>query len=322
MKVIDMHRHYWGKGWDPPRRVQMMANIFPGTPIEELIKTKYESDPDGSQMIAEMDILGIDTVVLHTVDTGLLFQQESPTPIEEINRFHCELAKRYPGRVYALFGIDPRRPGGVKMFEKALKEWGASGLSFYPPCGFYINERICYPYYQKCIDYDVPVTCHTGYQHEVPGLAKYSDPICWDDVGNDLPDLMGIICHTGLDLVPSDSAWERAMCVAQTKLNLYVDVADWQREYTCRVLENMPELFRKLRIMRDRLGAHRILFGTDMPTYDLSWYEDDIRTTQEWVKIFSNLPEEGKKYGATFTQEESELITHGNAERILGMKKI
>ncbi len=69
--------------------------------------------------------------------------------------------------------------------------------------------------------------------------------------------------------------------------------------------------------MRDQLGAHRILFGTDMPAYNLAKEESDMRLTQPWVQLFKNLPEEGRKYGVDFSKEEAELIMHGNAERIL-----
>ena len=315
MKVIDMHRHYWGKGWDPPGRTKGYTKMYPMS--LDVVESKYTKDPDGSKMIEEMDILGTDVAVLHTTDSGLAYPGDAPTDIEMINKFHCELAKRYPGRIHALFGIDPRRPGGVKLFEKAVTEWGAKGLSFWPISGYYANEAICYPYYQKCVDLGVPITCHTGFQHAPGTLAKYGNPIHIDDVARDFPDLTIVMNHTGLDKAPSDHWWETAVVVAATKPNIHVDVADWQREYTVWALDDMPELFRKLKIMRDQLGAHRILFGTDMPSYDLLHLESDIRLTQQWVQVFKNLPEEGRKYGVDFSQAETELIMHGNAERIL-----
>jgi predicted TIM-barrel fold metal-dependent hydrolase len=69
---------------------------------------------------------------------------------------------------------------------------------------------------------------------------------------------------------------------------------------------------RKLNIMRDVVGAHRILFGTDEP----SLIPGDFELTKRWVQLFKNLPEGAKKYGVDFSQEETELILYGNAERI------
>lgn len=281
----------------------------------EAVEAKYTSDPDGSKMIAEMDWLGTDVVILHTTDAGLAFEEDSPTPISEINRFQCELAKKYPGRIYSLFGIDPRRPGGVKLFEKAVKEWGAVGLSFWPISGFYANDKICYPYYQKCVDLGVLVTVHTGFQYETRTLAKYGDPIHLDEVGRDFPDLVLVMCHTGLDRGPSIHWWETAVCVAATKPNFCVDVADWQRQDVL-AMSDMPELMRKLKVMRYYLGADRILFGTDQPSY-LSDSRVDDELTRQWVQLFKNLPKVAKQYGVDFSQGETELIMHGNAERIL-----
>ncbi|NMA17283.1 MAG: amidohydrolase family protein [Clostridiaceae bacterium] len=314
-RLIDTHRHYWGVGWDPVQRVESYTQGMYGVSLEEAWY-RYKQDKDGSVMMKQVEEFDIDTVILHTVDSGLAYPGDTPTDIEHINKFQCEMAERYKGKVYSLFGIDPRRPGGIKMFEKAVKEWGAIGLSFWPIAGFYANDPICYAYYQKCIDLDVPVTIHTGAQHASGLLNKYGDPIHVEEIARDLPDLKIIMCHTGFDKYPSDWFWEKAVIVASCKPNVYVDVADWQREYTCDVLADMPKFWYKMKTMRHVLGANKIMFGTDMPSYKMGHVESDIKLTKQWVKIFRNLPEEGKKYGATFTEEEAALIMHGNAERV------
>lgn len=146
-------------------------------------------------------------------------------------------------------------------------------------------------------------------------VAKYGDPIHLDDVGRDFPDLVLVMCHTGMDKRPSTNWWETAVCVASTKPNFHVDVADWQRTGIL-AMEDMPELMRKLKIMRHHLGARRILFGTDQPSYCADPREDD-ELTRQWVELFKNLPKVAKQYNVDFSQEEVELIMHGNAERIL-----
>src|SRR4030066_106376 len=100
---------------------------------------------------------------MKVIDTHRHIWQKDCWP-EGIKRAIAEMmAKKYPGRVYSLFAIDPRRPGGVKLFEKAVTEWNAIGLNFYPPWGFYPNDPICYPFYQKALDLGVPVSIHTGF---------------------------------------------------------------------------------------------------------------------------------------------------------------
>ena len=132
-----------------------------------------------------------------------------------------------------------------------------------------------------------------------------------DDIGCDIPDLVVIVNHTGMDSRAATSWWEEAVGVAETKLNFYLEVADWQKSMV-RAMDDMPELIRKLKIMRDAVGAHRILFGTDDPPIN----ERDFELTKKWVELFKDLPNIAKKYGVDFSQEETELMLHGNAERI------
>ena len=264
------------------------------------------------KMSRDMDEEGVDVSIIHHIDWGMAFKDDAPATIEQLNKDHCELANRFPGRVYSLFAIDPRRsPGGVKMFEKAVTDWGAIGLNFMPPCGFYPNEPICYAYYQKALDLDVPVSIHTGFQHW-PGLSnKYARPMYLDDIGVDFPDLTVIVNHSGMDSRASSGWWEEAVGVAETKLNFYLEVADWQKSMV-RAMDDMAELVRKLKVMRDAVGAHRILFGTDQPAIN----QTDFELTKKWVELFEDLPNVARKYGVDFSREETELILHGNAERI------
>jgi len=318
MKVIDTHRHIWQRDcWsESVKRAFAMVvarKRLPFNDPESLMPYIGEriEDVDGSKMIRDMDEQGVDISILHHVDWGMAFKDDAPASIEQLNKDHCELARKYPGRVYPLFAIDPRRPGGVKLFEKAVTEWGAIGLNFMPPWGFYPNEPICYAYYQKALDLDVPVSIHTGFQHW-PGLHnKYARPMYLDDIGCDFPDLVVIVNHTGMDSRAATSWWEEAVGVSETKLNFYLEVADWQKSMVG-AMDDMSELMRKLKIMRDAVGAHRILFGTDEPAIN----QRDFELTKKWVELFKDLPNVAKNYGIDFSQEETELILHGNVERI------
>lgn len=321
MKVIDTHRHIWQKDcWsDGVKRVIAEVVARKRLPFKDPEAFwrhvgEKDDDPDGSKMIKDMDEQGVDVAILHHVDWGMAFKDDAPASIEELNRRHCELAKKYPRRVHSLFAIDPRRPEGVRLFEKAVTEWGAVGLNFYPPWGFYPNDALCYPYYQKALDLGVPVSIHTGFQHWPRLRNKYARPIYLDDVGCDFPDLEVIVNHSGMDSRPATSWWEEAVCVAESKLNFFLEVADWQKTMVG-AMDDMPELMRKLGIMRDAVGAHRILFGTDEP----SAHPVDFERTKKWVELFRNLPQVAKEYGLSFSEEEAELILHGNAERIFKM---
>lgn len=321
MRVIDVHRHLWAKEWLTESVRLQFATVgsrkkLPFVDPKTLMPAVENwldriCDPDATKTIREMDELGTDVAIFHCTDWGFAFKEDAPTSIEEINKYLCSLSKKYPNRVYSLIGVDPRRPEGLRLFEKGIREWGAVGLNFFPPFGFYPNDPVCYPYYSKCVEFNVPVSVHIGYQHWSGLRNKFAMPICLDDVGVDFPDLVVIMGHSGMDTRASTFLWEQCVSIAEGKVNFYLEVADWARQ-AVRVFDDIAELVRKLRIMRDAVGAQRILFGTDQPAIA----RQDKELTRKMIEFLKNLPSEAAKYGANFSTEEVELILHGNAERI------
>ena len=86
------------------------------------------SDPDGTYTIANMDDQGVDVSICLPVDYDLNFGEESPLSIEEKHQHLGELQKRYPGRIVALAGPDPRRTGALDIFKRGIREHGLQGL--------------------------------------------------------------------------------------------------------------------------------------------------------------------------------------------------
>lgn len=326
MKVIDIHRHFWkAEYWSESvmRQFAIVASTrkFPYADVEKLMPKIREAriaDPDETKIIGEMDYLGTDIALLHHMDFGMMFKDKELISVEEINKIHCDLAKKYPGRVFAMIGVDPRRPEGIELFEKGVTEWGAVGLNFNPNFGYYPDDPVCYPYYQKCLELDVPLDIHVGYQHWPAGRSKWgAQPMPhMDDLTADFPDLVVIMNHTGMDTRASSYVWEQCVSIAETRVNVYLELADWPRRLV-RVMDDMPELIRKLKIMRDAVGAHRIIYGSDQP--GISRADDEL--TKQFIELLVDLPAQAKKYGVDFSKEEVELIMYGNAERIFKRMK-
>jgi predicted TIM-barrel fold metal-dependent hydrolase len=262
---------------------------------------------------------GIAVSITQPVDWGMMvfkgteYWEDAPVSIEDINKGHADLARKHPGKVYYYCGVDPRRPNAVKLFEKAVTEWGAKGLKLYPPCGFYPQDAKCYRLYQKALDLGVPVLLHLASSSWM--RARMARPMWIEDVAIDFPDLNIIIAHSGMQTRSDNALWEEAMGVAWTRPNVYLDISSWN-EFPVGLTLNIPELIRKLRIQCDIVGAHHVLFGTDFPGW---WMPYDRDETIKYVHILKNLVEIGKEHGAVFSQEEVELIAYGNAERIIGI---
>jgi predicted TIM-barrel fold metal-dependent hydrolase len=323
-RLIDVHRHLWNTDWFPPdhRRafaVRAAHRTHPPREVEEILPRvgKGYYDPNGSGMVEQMDELSIDISIVMVLDWGMAYlsrgMPDSLLPIREINRQTLSLREKYPGRVYGFAGVDPRRAGAVDLLELAVREWGAVGLKVYPPCGFFASDSRAMPLYQKACDLGIPVLIHCG-GSMFDLLNKYAIPEPIEEVAVKFPDLQVIMGHVNLQARFESGAYWRGLQIAAGPTNIFLDLTEWQVKGALEE-RNLPDLFHALGVMRDTVGAHRILWGSDLP-----WRGREYELTRRWAEIFRNLPDEAAKYDVGFSQSEAELIAHGNAERLIGIK--
>lgn len=322
-RIIDIHRHLWDVDWFPPTHLRHTAEGAASRggkqPTEEdiqrmldRVKTAKTMDPTGTGAIQEMEQYGIDVSIIQTLDYGYAYgpEEDSIAPVEEFNRLTLEVAKKYPGKLYAMCGYDPRRPKVKKLIEQAVVDWGAVGLKVYPPNGFQPNEEICFPMYEICQDLNIPVLIHTGGAGP-RGKTRWTWPEWVEEVAVRFPKLRVIMGHTNLQSPFETGAYWRGLTAARNKKNIYLDLCDWQ------VLnavdeKNIPELLRVMRVFLDSAGPLRIVWGTDLPQTGVGRKRQ--HETQLWTDIFKNLPEWGDKYGIRFTEDERDGICFKAAE--------
>ena len=304
--IIDVHTHlcdydivaqpFWD-GWAE------LAALRINRPVERVQKRVPEFwDISGDMIVKDMNAAGIDKSVLLAVDWGLArYLGEPKLSIEEINKVFADAAEKYPQRLIAFAGIDPRRSKAAEMVEKFLKEWGMRGIKLHSAAGFYPNDKACYPIYEKALEYGVPVLLHTG---EVlkPLYFKYCQPIYVQEVAMDFPDLPIILAHTG-------GCWySEAVAICSNATNVYLDLSVWQP----RLLRPL-EFYRALRTLLDSVSWQRVLFGSDYPFLKL------LVNQERWVKAFTEIPDSVKEQGIEFTAEEIAGIMGGNAASLLGL---
>jgi len=288
----------WAFRFHPPRDWQKAAQYAAQNML----------DPDGSLMLGDLEQAGVDAAVIMGLDYGLGCRQEQSTPVEEVERFNAELQKKYPGKFYAFFGMDPRRKGSLELFEIAIKEWGMKGLKLYPPNGYYAHDEVCLPFYEKCLEFGVPVTFHTS-PSPPPLNTRFNHPMNIAEVQSKYPDLAIIHAHTGYPCW-----WDVVLGMAYRHPFSYLEVSNWAEE----AYRDPGGFIARLARARDMVGTHRILFASDRnsgPRFSGEKYS----TLPKWVQFFRDLPDTAKQYGFTFTQEEVDLILGGNAARILGL---
>src|ERR1051326_7035241 len=313
--VIDTHTHPYDMGFWPPRWFDNVAYRWAYTPPAKrdpaIIRDKIEkgmADPGGSGMVAHMDAAGIDVSVILPMDWELGLGQKQPVSIESVHEYYAAMSTRFPGRFVCFAGIDPQRPNAVELFEWAVSRLGMRGLKLYPPTGWYPYDRRAYPLYERCEAWGLPILCHTG---STVALLKprFANPIFLQDVQADFPRLTLWLGHAGGKLY-----WDEAVTVVDHGANSYLELSNWEDI----AYADEETFIKQLGKARDKIGAHRLLFGSD------HFSGKRFRGSEflvKWTQWFRDLPDRAEKHGIRFSHEEVDLLLGGNAARCLKLER-
>ena len=259
--------------------------------------------------IKAMDDAGIDKGLVMGVDFGLSVAGEAKWSIEEINQWVANQVAEYPDKLYALCAIDPRRGvRAIKLLEKAVEEWGMKGVKFYPTCGFYPDDPKFFPFYERCVELEVPIFSHTAIVTTPLMESKYADPIYLDSIAAKFPDLKIVLIHFG------GGYWTlKCAEIMSTKPNVYADISGHQNkafygtEQFLRLLENLfgPNTYGFYPV------KHKLMFGTDYPMFE------NFLKDKDWVEWVKNIPEKAKEYGIKIKRSDVRNLLGENAKKLL-----
>lgn len=272
------------------------------TRIEDIEKKALETwaDPTGECLIADMDMAGIDATVICMVDnkTNAALTVERT---QRANKIIGEVARRYPKRIMALAGVDPRRPEAVDMMKQCFEEFGVIGLKYHPDYGYDPAGSDSYKVLEIVANNKGILLTHTG-PLPPPSRCKFSEPMMLADLAVDFPEIKVIAAHMGA------MNWRTWANLAAYQPTLYGDLAMWDMlafgkyEFFCR----------ELRDIIDFAGPSKVLFGTDGPVMTL------LEPAVSMINLLKNLPKKAPN-GIKFTKEEIDAILGGNAATILGL---
>ena len=130
--IIDAHCHVWtwdmisNAYWD--ELAEIAIDFFRknnlGSPSRDDVKSLVMGpmmDSDGSKLLANMDVSGVDMSFILALDWGYGIG-EADKSIDQINKFYGSLARKHPDRIVAFAGIDPRRKDAVTILERAIND--------------------------------------------------------------------------------------------------------------------------------------------------------------------------------------------------------
>ena len=232
-----------------------------------------------------MDTLGIEKAIIMPFNDPWLMSMKFT--IDAVHKNLYDMKQRYPGKFYAFADIDTRNAPAesVNAIRKAILEYGIDGIKIHPNnTGLDLDNEYNRPIFAFAQEHRIPVAIHSYPNSESDRSAAYRIIYILDQYS----ELTVIVSHMGA------YQWEQFLST-----RVYVDISailpDYVRTYG---IEKTNEILRKF-------GSDRLIFATDYPD--------------------SRILEPGEIYGSyfdilnqmDFTQEEAELIAHGNIDKIL-----
>ncbi|NOZ20554.1 MAG: amidohydrolase family protein [Planctomycetes bacterium] len=198
----------------------------------------YFPNVTAEDMIATMDRCGVKKLVFSS--HASLIDPRRGNPIS------LDTCRKYPGRLYAYWSINPNYP---ELIPDDLSKFPFIeefvGFKFLPSYHQYsITDKNCQPVFEyananKCI-----VLCHTW------GGNLYNGPQQVEEIVGKYPDMTFLMGHS------LSGAWEDAFRIAKEHPNAYLELCGIYHHGG--VIEQMC----------GQVGSHKITFGTDLPWFD------------------------------------------------------
>lgn len=192
-------------------------------PSTDLFRTIAESlAADDEAILESLDEAGI----TKTLITG--FDEASTGGTTFItNESVAAIAGRHPKRFIPFAGVDIMRGAdGVRDVGHWIRERGFRGLSLRPfMTGLPANDRRYYPFYEKCVELNVPVSMHASANWTTCRPSDLGHPRHFDAVACDFPQLKLILSHGGYP-------WVLEACLLAWKHpNVFLELAAHRPRY-------------------------------------------------------------------------------------------
>lgn len=204
--------------------------------------------------ITQLDAAGIDKAVLSAEDVTT---RAGSTIVsnEEVKT----LVDMYPERLIGFASVDPQRADAADVLEKAFSELKLAGLKLSPAIQYFMpNDPMMKPIYEICIKYNKPILFEAGMTWVKDSPSKYSNPLVFEDVAIEFPELRICLGHFGWP-------WTRETAMLILKYpNVYAD--------TALLYFDSPKQFFKT-TFNDQLGEYwidrilydKVMFGSTYP---------------------------------------------------------
>lgn len=248
-QLIDMHVHLARyRAQSDSTREWFISRYSSETDYEAVCSAN--ASPEG--FCAMLARTGVDYAVILAEDTPAV------TGVAD-NQMVAEFCRGWP-QLLPFCTFDPLKDEHMPERLRRLAEEGFRGVKLYPTYNFfYPNDPMMYPLYETAQELGLPVMFHTGLSVFRGSRLKYGNPVFYDDIAVDFPELKIVLCHGG-----RDCWYKEAVTVARLHENVYIDVAGLPPKKLLTYFPDLPRL------------AHKFIFGTDWPSVDIGCNADAL----------------------------------------------
>lgn len=266
--------------------------------------------------LAAMDAENIDVAVLSIAPPLFLYwieEQDARAAAGSINDAIAEMVAMAPERFAGLATLPMQDPeAAVSELKRAVSELGLKGAQIGPHIeGTALDDATLRPVLEAASDLGVPLVIHPYYVgSSSPELDEFyltnlqgnpwqtavcASRLIFSGVLDELPDLNLVLVHGGGHLPFQIGRLDHGYRVRPEASRPQYAPSQYLQRFHYDTLTHRPEATRNL---IEQVGAHRVVFGTDMP-FDMGG------------------PGLAEQLGTfTGTEDEMSAIAHGNAERL------
>jgi hypothetical protein len=155
----------------------------------------------------------------------------------ESNQYIFSAAKKYPDRIIPFVRYNPWLEGSVRSFEQSIEAGVVKGLKLHPGDDLFDpDDNMVHPFFELAEKAGIPVALHTG------GSAK---PTMVGFAADRFPKVNFVLLHLG--------DFHDHVFVARKCENIFLETS--QCIYLHRIARQVV----------DKVGAHKLIWGTDVP---------------------------------------------------------
>ncbi len=235
----------------------------------------------------ELDAAGLEKAVILPIDatTGRGATVWTNEQVAEL----CGMNPRFIG----FASVDPCSPEAPARLEHAVKSLGLRGLKLAPAMQrFFPDDRAIYPVCEKARELGIPILCHAGMSWEPGSRLQYGQPLRFENVAADFPELRIVLAHLAWPWVTE------AVALALKYPNVYLDTSalyfDNPPDFLAYAMKHIVPLS-----VFERSLRNQVVFGSNYPRVEI---KNMVRAVR----------------GLGFSEDCLDLVFRANAEKLLG----